>query len=404
MALIKCPECQNSISSLSEKCNYCGLPKEYYSVSDLQTISEPKKKKASASSSANKSPSKRQFRRLPNGFGQIHTLTGNRRKPFVAFPPTKSYKLNGNSDTKPLGYFETWQDAYECLYEYNKNPYDVNKYSFTFDELYEKFINFKFPTEEDKHKSAMYYAYKGAYNKIDGIKDRNVNDVTLDELQLVINSVKTSKSANYNVKMLLKNMYEFADARNLVDKNYGSYLETTKDVEEEESGEPLTEKEIKILWKHCDNVTVQIILLLIYTGFRINELKTCKIDLEDKSFVGGLKTKSSKNRYVPMHEDIVEFAKNFRQEDFVVNRFRQERFYPIMEELGIAMSNGKKHTPHDCRHTFSWLADKYKLDNMSKRMILGHTKGKDVEDNVYGHRTKEELRTEINKIQTLKKK
>lgn len=401
MALIKCPECQNSISSLSEKCNFCGLPKEYYSVSDLQTISEPKKKKASTSSSANKSPSKRQFRRLPNGFGQIHTLTGNRRKPFAAYPPTKSYKLNGNSDTKPLGYFETWQDAYECLYEYNKNPYDVDKNKLTISELYEKFMNYRFQNLDGK-KPSIYYSYTSAYKNISKIHNRIVNELSVDELQEIIDSVTTSKSLNYNIKMLLTSMYKFADARNMVDKNYGAFLKTSDDVEEEETGEPFTLEDIQKFWQHSDNSTVQIVLILIYTGFRIMELQTCTINLKDKSFIGGVKTKASKGRYVPMHEDIVDFVKNFDHKNFNASKFRENNFYPLMKELDISIIDGKKRTPHDTRHTYSWLADKAKIDIISKRMIMGHTKGKDVEDRVYGHRTHEELRIEMNKIKTPK--
>ena len=32
MALIKCPECQNSISDKAEKCPHCGLPAGYFIV------------------------------------------------------------------------------------------------------------------------------------------------------------------------------------------------------------------------------------------------------------------------------------------------------------------------------------------------------------------------------------
>ena len=42
-------------------------------------------------------------------------------------------------------------------------------------------------------------------------------------------------------------------------------------------------------------------------------------------------------------------------------------------------------TPHSCRHTFS-------------RRMLGHSFGNDITNGVYGHRTLEELRTEIEKI------
>ena len=67
--------------------------------------------------------------------------------------------------------------------------------------------------------------------------------------------------------------------------------------------------------------------------------------------------------------------------------------YNELEALGI-----EKHTPHDCRHTFSWLCDKYEVDRFSKKLMLGHALGNDVTDAVYGHRTVEELRSEIHKI------
>lgn len=79
--------------------------------------------------------------------------------------------------------------------------------------------------------------------------------------------------------------------------------------------------------------------------------------------------------------------------------FRMKSFYPVLEQLGInKTASGKRHTPHDCRHTFSWLCDKYKIDELSKHLMMGHSLGGDVEKSVYGHRTIEELKTEINKI------
>ena len=81
------------------------------------------------------------------------------------------------------------------------------------------------------------------------------------------------------------------------------------------------------------------------------------------------------------------------------NDYRTKLFYPTLERVGLLYaSNGTKHTPHDCRHTFSWLCDRYKIDDMSKHLLMGHALGSDVEKNVYGHRTFDELKHEIEKI------
>ncbi len=71
----------------------------------------------------------------------------------------------------------------------------------------------------------------------------------------------------------------------------------------------------------------------------------------------------------------------------------RDKMYTQLTTLGI-----EKHTPHDCRHTFSRLFEKYKvMENDCKRM-LGHKIG-DVTNDTYGHRTLEDLRNEIEKIE-----
>jgi hypothetical protein len=42
------------------------------------------------------------------------------------------------------------------------------------------------------------------------------------------------------------------------------------------------------------------------------------------------------------------------------------------------------------------------VDEMVKHLVMGHSLGNDVEKNVYGHRTKEELKSEIEKIKIIK--
>ncbi len=50
--------------------------------------------------------------RLPNGFGTIYKLQGRRRRPFVV-------KKSVNGKQKALGYFESYQAAFEYLVEIN---------------------------------------------------------------------------------------------------------------------------------------------------------------------------------------------------------------------------------------------------------------------------------------------
>lgn len=67
--------------------------------------------------------------------------------------------------------------------------------------------------------------------------------------------------------------------------------------------------------------------------------------------------------------------------------------YETLGALGI-----EKHTPHDCRHTFNVLCDKYKVNERDKKYMLGHA-FTDITNKVYMHRDLEDLRNEIEKIE-----
>ena len=102
---------------------------------------------------------------------------------------------------------------------------------------------------------------------------------------------------------------------------------------------------------------------------------------------------------MPIHPSIYGFVKNVKYSELYTwgqNKYRKELFYPTLERLGI--SGNPKHTPHDCRHTFSALCEKYGVRENDRKRMLGHSFGGDVTNAVYGHRTLEELRTEIEKI------
>ena len=64
--------------------------------------------------------------------------------------------------------------------------------------------------------------------------------------------------------------------------------------------------------------------------------------------------------------------------------------------MHIVSSSGT-HTPHDARHTFSMLCDKYEVTENDKKTMLRHSFS-DVTNKIYRHRGLEELRSQIEKI------
>ena len=75
--------------------------------------------------------------KLPNGFGSVYKLSGNRRNPYVA-KKTKGWEIDPiTGKSKQLyitvGYYPTRKEALTALAEYNKDPFDLHHATITFD-------------------------------------------------------------------------------------------------------------------------------------------------------------------------------------------------------------------------------------------------------------------------------
>lgn len=382
--LIKCPECGRDISDKAYSCPHCGYP-----IKIPPTVKQAP------------SRSRMRFKRLPSGFGTIKHLSGKRRNPYVAYPTVKEkgYMLSGSPISRSaIGYYSTYQDAYNALLEYNKKPYDVENKDITFGEVHQMFFNEKFNDPNRDYSVSSVKSAKSGFGNLKAIHDTPIRQLKTYQLQTVMDNCTLKRASLELMLMCLKGVYAFALKNDIVDKDYSQFVEI-KRVEDDEKGEPFTEEQIQVLWQHKDNEVSQIALIMIYSGLRIKELETIKIDLDNNVMIGGSKTRSGKNRTIPIHPAIKEMVATFDPKSFSAEYYRRIKFYDLLQDLNISNSaKGTKHTPHDCRHTFVWLADKYKLDPLSKKLIVGHSLGSDIDDSRYGHRTPEELYSEICKI------
>ena len=90
-----------------------------------------------------------------------------------------------------------------------------------------------------------------------------------------------------------------------------------------------------------------------------------------------------------------------RQDGEYLKGYTQYGFIRAMSEkmIEIGIDGGERHhTPHSCRHTFSRLCESYGVREADRKRMLGHSFKNDITNGVYGHRTLEELRVEIEKI------
>ena len=63
--------------------------------------------------------------RLPNGYGTVYKLSGNRRRPYVAAVPV-GFKENGKVIQEPLGYFAKKAEGLAALAEYNEKKKGIS--------------------------------------------------------------------------------------------------------------------------------------------------------------------------------------------------------------------------------------------------------------------------------------
>lgn len=377
--LTTCPECNGKVSDRAAACPHCGCP-----MPTPRTRTAPRQQKRHV--------------RLPNGYGSIKHLSGNRRNPYAAYPPTKEFTLDGIPVAVPaIGYFPSYNKAYEALAEYHRKGIPVAVARMTFAEVYELF--WKTEIEGRGASKSKEAGYRSAYKKCGRLHGMEFAAIRKPDLQGVFDDCQSfSASTTANIRKLFNQMYKVAIENDIVSRNYAQNV--VAGGVPVEKGVPFTEDELRVLWENRGDSAVQPALIMVYTGYRIGELEVATAHLGEWYFEGGLKTESGKGRVVPIHPAIRDIVASFDWDAYRAQAYRSRLFLPAMERLGMAKAaSGERHTPHDCRHTFSWLADHYKMNSLAKHMIMGHSLGRDVEDAVYGHRTLEELRVEMEKIE-----
>ncbi|MCM1097832.1 MAG: integrase [Ruminococcus flavefaciens] len=394
MSLMTCPECSHMVSDRALACPCCGYP-----------VARPSRRSERRNVSG--SPS-RKHPKLPNGYGSIKRLSGRRANPYAAYPPTTEYKNNGSPVSVPaIGYYKTWHLAYAAVIDWHRvhndpicQPASSPKSSLTFSQVYQLYFEDKYRESPGKKTLSVSSrnSTKAAFRNCQELHDRLFCSLTTKDLQRVIDGCCLKHSSLELIVNLMKQMYAYALQNDIAEKDYAQYIRININ-DDDEGGIPFSPEELAVLWAHTELPDVRMILIMIYSGFRVSAYQTLTVNPEEGYFQGGVKTASGRNRIVPIHSCIhpyIGLVASFGS----AAAFRIRRFYPALDSLGILYTaSGIKHTPHDCRHTFSWLCDLYGVDTVSKHLLMGHALPGDVESKKYSHRTLDQLRSEIEKIQ-----
>ena len=408
--LLKCPECKLQVSDKALTCPHCGYP-----LVPTQRNTKPTKT--------------HKRKRLPNGFGQITKITNrDLRKPYRALV-TVGKTSTGKPIAKPLkpeAYFETYNDAYMALVDYNRNPFDIDE-DITMNELYKRWSQRHFETlktEASRNHFRISWKYcSSIYDvRVKDFRIRHIKECMENGSIIVGGSVRKPTMGQKNrLKTLFNLMLDYAVEYDIVDKNYAREYKMPKEIVAQKNIAEtphiiFTDDEIDILWSNLDKKYVDCVLIVIYSGWRIQEfgnLKLEDIDLENWKFTGGMKTEAGFERTVPIHPKIRELVKRKYDEskalgckrlvffpdektvkgmEFTYKKF-YDRFNALLEDLDLNV----EHRPHDTRKTFVTLAKKYGVDEYAIKYMVGHSIS-DLTERVYTERDFGWLESEIQKI------
>ncbi len=374
---------------------------------------------------------RKKYPKLPNGYGSIKYLGKGRHNPYAVHPPTTEFTLDGAPKTpKALCYVDDWMKGFAVLTAYHAGNYTpellqelaelpsdsdtgiidhiLADYSAmkgkepgtpekTFREVYEDFYRYKFERDKSKvYSKSSQYSIRAAFKNCAALHDKPFRSLRHDDLQNVVDCCPLGYGSLELIVMLFNQMYSYADIYELCDKDYSKHVKVNMQ-DNTKHGKAFTDQELRVLWRHTDNEVIEFLLIMCYSGFRISAYKTLEIHLKARYFLGGVKTAAGKNRIVPIHPAILPLVqKRLKRSGQLLTEspgtFRQ-KMYTELDKLHL-----NRHTPHDCRHTFSALCEKYKVHENDRKRMLGHSFGGDITNQVYGHREIEELRHEIEKI------
>lgn len=323
------------------------------------------------------------IKRRANGTGSVYKMSGARAKPWRAMVTDGKKRIN-------VGSYATQTEALKAIAAYEPQASSVRP-NMTIREVYAAWGDVK----RDTLSASAWTTYESAWKRMEPIADLNIASVKTADYQKIVDKMKTtmSRSSCEKFRNLASQLCQWSMQNDLIDKNYAEFLVLPAHKESAER-EYFTEDEISRLWNAADRFSAQIVLTMIYTGMRINELFSLRVedvhldeeiapDRTASYVIGGEKTEAGKNRAIMLHSRIVPFVREWMSADgrkYLVERgsshammddhnFRKRDYYPLLDDLQIA-----RISPHKARHTFASRGAKAGISPTVLQNLMGHEK------------------------------
>ena len=322
--------------------------------------------------------------KLPNGYGSVIKLAGNRRNPYAA-RITSGWTPEGKQMFRYIGYYPTKKEALTALAGYHSGIVPGRA---TIAELWDIWSGRKF----DRISASTVKSYKAAYKHLEPFHERNIADIKQIELQRLVDDIPPNTAKN--VVLVLRQLYRLALANDYCTKDVSALLEVQK-IKASDLHKPFTEDEIQSLWDYygqTGDAYAAVWLVLIYTGLRPGELLERTPDEVTGDCINVTKAKNQSSvRVVPVPDQVRPLIDSLPPLPCAYWTAKK-KMRAALTEAGI-----KDHLPHDARHTFASRWKAAGLDPELCRAVMGHA-GRDINEDVYTHYGKEKMRDEMNRL------
>lgn len=332
--------------------------------------------------------------KLPNGFGSITELSGNRRKPYAV-------RHHG----KYLAYFATFDEAFIFLADYNRDPSIFRSNEITFAQLYK----LEMAEREKRIAVKTVKSYQVAFRHCQVLHDRNFAELRTADLQVVIKALSDrdiGQPSQKKARQLMHNLYTYALKYDMVSVDYSQYVDLDRYVRKHKKT-PFNTRQlnrVKVIAESDSALAdwAKVIVMMCYCGVRPSEMTgILKADVKlGKRFfkIGQAKTESSSNRMVPINPKVLPYFEYWMSKEgktLITIEGNPISYGQLLRRFDKVMAESRcKHKPHECRHTCAtWLDDK-EANKLSIKRILGHATG-DITDRVYTHKSLRQLKKAI---------
>lgn len=368
--------------------------------------------------------------RLPNGLGSIKYLGTGRSNPYAVYVPDYYITPAGSMVYKrALCYVPDWYTGFAVLISYKAGTYkpgdeimiakkaqtsdpgrldDLSRqiladYRYiqngdiaapTLQDAWDEYTEHRFGVHAaKKYAEATFNQYDNARKFFDGLMSRRLPDISLSELQAVVDSMSEKYSAAY-VRVVIaavSNVYSYAMDHDYIKTDYSKRLAVPMIAKQTTPREPFSRRDLRTLWRQASDGDrmAQALIVHCYSGFRLSAFyDDFIVDRKNLIFEGGVKTY---RRPVPILPEILPFVRDpvYPVRKGIVNK----EIHAFCDAHGLA-----QHSSHDCRHTFKTLLDRYGVAPVAQRVLMGHSTGRDVHDAIYTHFDVDDLRREMSKI------